>query len=233
MNPAARAALLDRIREFDWYQKIPLGDGIFTPGEDDFTQTKLPHLQLPTDLTGRAVLDIGCSEGFFAFEAERRGAARVLGVDTAPGLAEKFSLLTGALDSMVEFREMAIYDIGPESTGCFDLVIFLSVFQHLRHPYLALDRISTVTDDLAIMEVPVAVANADDEAFQRDAYSLVRRSPKGHRILMPNEAMLADMILDAGFKKFERLIRHRPREISGYGGQFRQERLIFKAHKSG
>jgi 2-polyprenyl-3-methyl-5-hydroxy-6-metoxy-1,4-benzoquinol methylase len=41
---------------------------------------KLPHFGLPESMSGMRVLDIGCAEGFFSFEAERRGAREVIGL---------------------------------------------------------------------------------------------------------------------------------------------------------
>jgi tRNA (mo5U34)-methyltransferase len=39
---------------------------------------------LPKDLSGRTVLDLGCNAGFYAFEMKRRGADRVVAVDSDP-----------------------------------------------------------------------------------------------------------------------------------------------------
>lgn len=233
MDPTDRTALLDRIAAFDWYQKIPLGNGMTTPGDDGYTQVKLPMLSLPAEIGGRSVLDIGCSEGFFAFETERRGATRVLGIDRAAGLAEKFDLVKRLLGSRAEYRDVDIMDLSSSDVGAFDLVICLSVFQHLRYPYLALDRIAALTGITAIFEVPVAVALEGDADFQREPLAIMRRSGKNRRILLPNEAMFADMLHDAGFAEVERLARHRTREVAGYGGRYRQERLIVHAHKGG
>jgi SAM-dependent methyltransferase len=220
-----------RIDQFDWYQRIPLGDGYETPGEDTFTAQKLPMLGIPANLTGKSVLDIGCSEGFFAREAEHRGASRIVGIDTAPGLSAKNALLGEITGSRLEFREQTVYDLEPETSGIFDLVIFLSVFQHLDFPFQALDLISEVTGVTAIMEVPVAVSLADDPAFQQAPFAIMRRSGKGRRIFLPNEPMLFEMLSDAGFSSTDRLIRHRPREVPSYNGRYGQERLILQVHK--
>ena len=67
-----------------WFQKIDLGDGLTTPGWSDPMTEKLPFYGLPDDMTGMRVLDIGCCEGFFSFEAERRGAADVVAIDSFP-----------------------------------------------------------------------------------------------------------------------------------------------------
>jgi tRNA (mo5U34)-methyltransferase len=39
---------------------------------------------LPADLRGCTVLDIGCNAGFYTFEMKRRGADRVVGIDSDP-----------------------------------------------------------------------------------------------------------------------------------------------------
>lgn len=232
MNEPLSADMLARIARYEWYQRIPIGDAYRTPGEDAFTEQKLSLLEFPADLTGRSVLDIGCSEGFFAREAERRGADRLVGIDTANQLAEKVALVNEITGSKFDFRDNTVYDLSADKFGRFDLVIFLSVFQHLDHPYKALDLIAEVTEVTAIMEIPVAVAVDNDAEFQRDGYAITRRSPKGRRIFLPNEPMLFEMLLDAGFSTIERLTRHRPREVPGYGGRYKQERLILHAQKS-
>jgi hypothetical protein len=54
-----------------WFQKIEVVPGLFSPAWSDPAKDKLPYFGLPEDLTGMRVLDIGCAEGFFSFEAER------------------------------------------------------------------------------------------------------------------------------------------------------------------
>ena len=156
----------EQIAQFNWYQQIPLGNGGHTPGEDNFTEEKLPMLKMPTDLSGRSVLDIGCSEGYFGREAERRGAERILGIDKAEKLVEKNALLREITGSRMTYEEKTVYDLDPINDGKFDLVIFLSVFQHLDYPFRALDVIAEVTSTTAVMEIPIAVANNNADAFQ-------------------------------------------------------------------
>ena len=66
----------------EWYHSIELAPGMVTPGRAPLAswQTELRDLQLP-DLQGKSVLDIGAYDGFFSFEAERLGAARVVALD--------------------------------------------------------------------------------------------------------------------------------------------------------
>ncbi len=221
--------LQDAIAKFAWYQRIPLGDDLATPGEDTYTLKKLPLLELPEDLSGRSVLDIGCGEGFFAFEAERRGAAPVLAVDVAPDSGAKFDLLKRHFRSRAEFRALAVDDLDPAAIGRFDLVLFLSVLQHLRHPFRALDRIAELTGWMALMEVPVAVRQGPEDIA--DEPLMIRRLRPGKRAhLLPNWAMLTEMLATAGFAQVQLIAMHRPREIAGYGDRFVQKRAILKAY---
>jgi len=95
---------------------------------------------VPSSLKGKTVLDIGCNAGFYAMEMKRRGADRVLGLDSRDEyLAQaRFAAEVNGLD--VEFRNLSVYDVGKLGEK-FDLVIFMGVLYHLRHPLLALDLI--------------------------------------------------------------------------------------------
>ncbi|MBL6750792.1 MAG: DUF1698 domain-containing protein [Nevskia sp.] len=119
---------------------------------------RLPHLELPVDLRGKTVLDVGAWDGFFSFEAERRGAARVLATDSfswsGEGWGRKacFELAREVLGSRVEDRQIGVLELGPERVGRFDLVLFLNVLYHMPHPLLALERVASVTAGTLILE---------------------------------------------------------------------------------
>jgi len=104
---------------------ITISDGYEIPVEDTFTAPKLPKLEISTDLTGKSVLDIGYSGGFFAREVEGRGATWIVGKDTTPGLADTNALFAEFTGSRFEFREQTVCDLVPETFGNFDLVILL------------------------------------------------------------------------------------------------------------
>ena len=128
-----------------WWHEIELAPGIITPG-DDSNRNKLPVLEelgLSSDLSGRRALDIGCSDGFFAFELEMRGAD-VVAVDFVPSTYTGFATARDILGSAVEYRMDNVYSLNPESYGVFDLVFFLGVLYHLRKPLAALDSIRAV-----------------------------------------------------------------------------------------
>ena len=127
-----------------WFQRIELFPGYFSPGWDDPAANKLPYYGLPDNLTGMRVLDIGCAEGFFSFEAERRGAREVIGIDSFSDSVRRFNIVKEARQSNATAFLMNVYDLEPKRLGTFDLVLFYGVFYHLKHPQLALERIQSV-----------------------------------------------------------------------------------------
>jgi tRNA (mo5U34)-methyltransferase len=160
-----KETILKKIAEVPfWWHYIELGYGIVTPGHQNppthpsGPKNYLSHLQLPEDLSGKSVLDIGAWDGFFSFEAEKRGASRVLAIDNFyrdklewTG-SQGFEVAKEILKSNVEFKKASVYDLSPEKFGMFDIILFLGVFYHLRHPILALERIFSVTKEMLIME---------------------------------------------------------------------------------
>ena len=78
-----RQTLLEESERYPhWFHSIDLGEGVVTRGvkTPEHLASELNALRLP-DLNGRTVLDIGAWDGFYSFEAERRGAAKVVALD--------------------------------------------------------------------------------------------------------------------------------------------------------
>lgn len=129
-----------------WFHNIDLGFGISTAPDHflgDYPRFKFERFAhaLPTDLRGWRVLDIGCNAGFYALEMKRRGADLVIGIDSDPRYLSQARLAAEALGfDNVEFRELSVYDVA-RLGQTFDLVLFMGVLYHLRHPLLALDLI--------------------------------------------------------------------------------------------
>jgi tRNA (mo5U34)-methyltransferase len=82
------------------------------------------RFQLPEDLSGKRVLDIGCWDGFYSFESERRGAD-VVAVDC--WWPENYLCGRALLGSHVEFHELSVYEVTRERLGSFDIVLFSGV----------------------------------------------------------------------------------------------------------
>ncbi len=145
--------------EIDWFHSIELQPGLVTPGRDD-TRKRAELLRLPA-LAGKTVLDVGAWDGFFSFDAERRGAARVMATDSFAWDGSNWSTKAGfefarsTLGSRVEDTEVDVMDLDPATVGTWDVVLCLGVLYHLRHPLLALERLASVTGELLVVETHV------------------------------------------------------------------------------
>ena len=190
------------VSKVNWYHSIPLGDGVVTPGVDD-TSSRLPKIHMPDDLSGKTVLDVGAWDGFFAFEAERRGASRVLATDSFSwtgegwGTKEGFELARRALGSRVEDRGVDVLDLSPETVGVFDVVFCLGVLYHMKHPLLALERVFSVTRELLIMStfVDLTWRRRPAAAF----YPSAEANSDPTNWWGPNPAAVVAMLETAGF----------------------------------
>ncbi len=127
----------------NWFHRIEVAPGIFTPGSQD-TEGLLSHLKLPSDLSGLRVLDVGARDGAFSFECEKRGAAQVVALDYTTPDSTGFLIAKELLNSKVNWVTGNVYEIDKLNLGKFDLVLFLGVIYHLRHPYLAIDKIHDI-----------------------------------------------------------------------------------------
>ena len=196
-----------RVAEIDWYHSIDLGHGVITPGADD-TPARLKRLRLPRDLAGKTVLDVGAWDGFYSFEAERRGASRVLAVDNVewvgkgwPSGRQGFDLAREVLGSAVEDRVIDVLELSPETVGTFDLVLFLGVLYHVRHPLLALERIASVTRERLILETHVDLSLGRRPAMAFYPGLEVNYDPTNW--WGPNPAAVMSMLRSVGFSRVE------------------------------
>jgi tRNA (mo5U34)-methyltransferase len=143
-----------RDARFRWHQRYPLSAGVETPGGNKILWLwKLTDLG---DLEGKSFLDIGTTNGGVCFEAERRGARRVVGVDIAGAEQFGFSEIKSFLGSSAEFVQGSIYDLPEVLNERFDIVFFWGVLYHLRHPLLALDNLRKLTNEVAFLETAVS-----------------------------------------------------------------------------
>jgi tRNA (mo5U34)-methyltransferase len=191
-----------------WWHSIDLGNGIVTPGLDN-SSAKLQSMGIPEDLRGKTVLDIGAWDGFFSFEAERRGAKRVLATDSfcwggpGPGTKEGFEFARRVLSSKVEDYEIDVMDLSPEKIGMFDVVFFLGVLYHMRHPLLALDLVWSVTapGGMAIIETHVDMLHLERPAIA--FYPGSELNNDWTNWFGPNPSAVEGMLKVAGFKRVE------------------------------
>jgi tRNA (mo5U34)-methyltransferase len=239
--------LAPRVAALRWYHTIDLGHGIVTNGVDD-TPLRLARLDLPSSLSGRSVLDIGAWDGFFSFEAERRGAARVVASDYyswhGPGWGTKagFQLAREALGSRVVDLDVDVMDLSPQRVGTYDVVLFLGVLYHLPHPLLALERIASVTRGMLIVETVL-----DMVGYRRPAvafYPGEELNGDPTNWWGPNVPAVRAMLQSVGFQRVvtvtpppralyraARAVTHAIRGKNRARLAFRQDRAVFHAWK--
>jgi tRNA (mo5U34)-methyltransferase len=213
-----------RVRDLgDWFHNLTLR-GVRTAPDHflgDYPSCKWRRFAhaIPADLTGWSVLDIGCNAGFYSQEMKRRGAERVLGIDSDPRyLAQaRYAAEIAGLD--IDFRQMSIYEL-PSLNERFDLVLFMGVLYHLRHPLLALDILAAhgVRRMLVFQsmlrgphEVPPVAGDydfTDTSPFEDAAYPCMyfveqRYAGDATNWWIPNRACAEAMLRSAGFEILE------------------------------
>jgi tRNA (mo5U34)-methyltransferase len=210
-----------------WFHNMNL-NGVWTAPDHflgDYPAAKFKRFagHLPKDLSGRSVLDIGCNAGFYSLEMKRRGAARVLGIDSDERYLAQARLAAEVLgyEDDVEFAKADVYDVGAIGET-FDLVIFMGVLYHLRHPLLALDLIREhVARDMLLFQSmqrgsKFVLELDEDYKFAEEGIFFESSFPKLHFIerqyshdwtnwWVPNRACTEAMLRSAGFRIDKRI----------------------------
>ncbi len=177
-----------------WFHTFALNRraNIYTPGAARDHRYRISAL--PVDLAGKTVLDVGTFDGFYAFLAERRGAARVVAVDneqyrlwvaarwnsTLRG-GEGFRMIHRLLDSAVEYRKMDARDLGRLDEH-FDLVYCFGLLHRVESPIELLRSLRSCIAATGEVLVETYGIDSDDrsgptiwvsergEIYQRDEY---------------------------------------------------------------
>jgi tRNA (mo5U34)-methyltransferase len=157
-NPGLhRSAICRRIDELGpWFHNIDL-EGVKTAPNHplgDYPAMKWACFAgtIAEHIPGSSVLDIGCSSGFYSIEMKRRGAARVVGIDFDVDYLAQASFAAQMCGVEIELRHLSVYDVARLGER-FDIVLFMGVLYHLRHPLLALDLINEhVAGDLVVFQ---------------------------------------------------------------------------------
>jgi tRNA (mo5U34)-methyltransferase len=170
---------------------------------------------VPADLRGRTVLDVGCNAGFYSIEMKRRGADRVVGIDWDDRYLAQARFAAEMLDVDIELRKLSVYDVAALGER-FDVVLFMGVLYHLRHPLLALDLLHAhVTRDLLVFQSMLRGSDAveplagdypfwETRIFDEPGYPrlhFVERAYSGDQTnwWIPNRAAAEAMLRSAGY----------------------------------
>lgn len=202
-----------------WFHSIDLGNEV-TPGV-----APLGALQFHADayfqgdvVRGKTVLDIGAWDGFMSFEAEKRGAARVVASDqfcwSGKGWGTKagFDFAKDALGSNVEALEADVFDLDPEKHGRFDVVLMPGVIYHLTDPWGGLKRAADMTKELLVVETHTAL-NTSLEPVMR-YWRGAELGGDDTNYWSPNEPCLRAILADLGFTRIETTIHNMDRLIA-------------------
>ena len=202
------------LSETGWWHSFELPGGRVIEGVNRLSamRERLGQFPIPRDLAGRRALDIGCWDGWFSFELERRGA-EVVAIDVWDN--PRFREMHAIYNSRVDYRLMDVYELSPATVGMFDIVLFMGVLYHLKHPILALEKICSVTTDLAAVDSFILRDNFDLKAqpllhfYETDEFE-----GQIDNWCAPNRACLAAMCRTAGFARVE------PAKILDYSAGF-------------
>lgn len=208
-----RPSLADRVNETGpWFHQVELAPGVRTrdiapspgpqPVDHPWPRWEQLRSEIPADLTGQRILDIGCADGFFSVELARRGAKEVVAVDPWAKAVRRVEFLRGhfGLDQITP-RQGSVYDLD-ETWGRFDFILALALLYHLEHPLLGLQRLFPLSDVMYLESITVD----DDEnsyLYLRDP----REAPGAHFVpkWIPTKRCLNDMLHWVGYSSVTEL----------------------------
>lgn len=208
-----------------WYHRIQLPHSITTPG---WAPISPEAYHIPNDLTGKLVLDVGAWDGYWTFEALKRGAAHVTAIDdfsdtlgldaaknrTAWGTFDLCRAALGYSNDKCNRWNMSIYDVGVNYPKSFDVIFLFGTIYHLRHPLLALDRLfesckpggeiyieSAILDDYSPYRGGIGKGYPSDENRQivMEFYPENEYGDNPSNWFVPTLACLGHMVRAAGF----------------------------------
>lgn len=153
-NPEVTRRTQEQVRHLQgtgWYHSMDWPSGEVTEGHQslEVQRERLARFPIPADLSGKSVLDIGAWDGWFGFELERRGAT-LSAIDVVEN--PRYLAARRRMGSNSDYRTLDICDPKVLELGSFDIVLFLGVLYHVKHPLLALEHVCALTRDLACVE---------------------------------------------------------------------------------
>jgi tRNA (mo5U34)-methyltransferase len=223
----------------DWFHNLNLRGVQTAPNHflGDYPRIKWQRFAsaIPENLAGKSVLDVGCNAGFYSIEMKRRGADRVVAIDTDEKYLAQARFAAKVNNAEIEFRQLSVYRVA-DLREQFDLVLFMGVLYHLRHPLLALELLHEhVVADLLVtqsllrgaqenMNVPADFPFWEDDIFDRDEFPRMyfvenRFANDPTNWWIPNRACFEAMLRSAGFEILahpeDEVFICRRREVSG------------------
>jgi tRNA (mo5U34)-methyltransferase len=208
-----------------WFHNLNLAGVPTAPDHflGDYPSAKWRGFQhaIPSDLKGASVLDVGCNAGFYSIEMKRRGAERVVGIDSSDAYLAQARFATEVCDVKVELKKLSVYEVARLNER-FDIVLFMGVLYHLRHPLLALDLLHQhVVKDTLVFQTMQRGSESDDFELSPDypfSETAIFEAPAAPRAVfieksyagdptnwwVPNPACSMALLRSAGFELLSR-----------------------------
>ena len=213
--------LLARAQGRTWFHTFNF-DGGYTIAGYDPTDRKANLFGLPASLAGKRVLDVGTYDGYFAFEAARRGGD-VLATDKfswdwhESDARENFELIREFTGLPVRDQTIAVEDLSPDSIdGPYDVVLFYGVLYHAPDPLGYLEAVRSVTSEYALIETVVDLLDIDRPAAA--CYPGAFLNGDSSNNFGPNFAAVEGWCLDAGFSRVEHVANWSPHLLFDLAG---------------
>lgn len=213
---------IDGLRRF---HQIDFGNGILSPGAIKASKIKRMEKAIfgPLGVAGKSVLDIGCWHGAYSIAATRLGAARVLATDhyvwnEGPGDRRSFELARSHLAPTVEDLDIPVEELSESRVGRFDIVLFLGVFYHLRHPFATLERITGLATEVFVVESRLTQRFNPRRVMEFHPGTSLEGDPTNW--WTPNRPCMEALLGDLGFTQ----IRFKSPDWRGRSGMFHARR---------
>jgi tRNA (mo5U34)-methyltransferase len=220
-----RTEITERVNRLaPWFHCIDLGDGLVTKSQSAIGEP-IEHPRptwenvkgcVPADLSGQTVLDVGCNAGFYSIEMKRRGAARVLGLDSQRDLIRQAEFVREVLGLNIEYARKSVYDLDPFAMGQFDVTLALGLIYHCKHLVLALEKLFLITRRLLVLETAIYPPEKAPESFEYEEggerptlhpLAYVENRPEAKEAVynwfLPSTAALTALLKNVGFDKIE------------------------------
>jgi tRNA (mo5U34)-methyltransferase len=210
-TPIPPADLAEQVNALPWFHQIDFGNGLLSPGRIRADKIRrMAGLIYDRTIAGKSVLDIGCWDGAYSIEAVRRGAGRVLATDhfvwhEGWGDRRCFELARARLAPSIEDMDIDVTELSVERVGTFDIVLFLGVFYHLRHPFQVLEQVAALAKEMLVVESRI-IAPLSRRPFMR-FYPGRELDGDPTNWWAPNRACMEAMLRDLGFR---RIVFRRP-----------------------
>lgn len=146
----------EKRKEIKFYHKVRLNDGSYTPGIENMEKIRGKYIFDELDFANKTVLDVGCWDGYFSFEAEKLGASQVVSLDEPAcrwGGIDGYAFLHRHFKSRAHFVKGSVYDLNKTFLDKeFDIVLCYGVLYHLSDPLFALQNLFYVCKDIMVFE---------------------------------------------------------------------------------